>query len=102
MFLGGAASVDSWCREIYVPWAWRVFLATGIDFYEKTMLVLGQSEPDRQPPILALYYEGKVKTIFPKNFMYVLRTTTILHMVSFISFPFFHVMPRDTASLGYL
>ena len=35
---------------------------------------------------LPLYYEGKAKkTIFPKNFMYLLRTTRTRHMVSFIA-----------------
>ena len=39
---------------------------------------------------LPLYYEGKkMKTTFPKNYVYVLRTTKTLHMVSFIDF-YFH------------
>ena len=33
--LAGDASVDSWFREIHVPQAWRVYLATGLDFREK-------------------------------------------------------------------
>ena len=41
------------------------------------------------PPTLPLYYEGKVmKTIFPQNYVYVLRTTTTRHMVSSIDFLF--------------
>ena len=41
----------------------------------------------RQPPTLSLYYEGKMmKTIFPQNYVYVLRTATTHHMVSFIDF----------------
>ena len=27
--------MDSWFREIHVPQAWRVYLATGLDFREK-------------------------------------------------------------------
>ena len=30
--LAGEASVDSWFREIHVPRAWGVYLATGFDF----------------------------------------------------------------------
>ena len=33
--LAGDASVDSSFREIHVPRAWRVYLATGLDFREK-------------------------------------------------------------------
>ena len=33
--LAGDASGDSWFREIHVPQAWRVYLATGLDFREK-------------------------------------------------------------------
>ena len=33
--LAGDASVDSWFREIHVPQAWRVYLATGLDFRDK-------------------------------------------------------------------
>ena len=39
-----------------------------------------------------IQYEGKVKkTIFPQNFVYVLRTTTTRHMVSFADF-YFHLL----------
>ena len=39
---------------------------------------------------LSFYYEGKVmKTTFPKNYVYVLRTTKTRHMVSFNDF-YFH------------
>ena len=48
--LAGDASVDSWLREIHVPsklpQAWRVYLATGLDFREKIVLLLSRSEPD--------------------------------------------------------
>ena len=45
--LAGDASVGSWFREIHVPRAWRVYLATGFDFREKKIaLVLGRSEPE--------------------------------------------------------
>ena len=41
-----------------------------------------------------LYYEGKVKkSVFPQNFVYVLRTTTTRHMVSFIDF-YFHFLGK--------
>ena len=39
--LPGDASVDSWFREIHVPRAWRVNLATGFDFREKTRACFG-------------------------------------------------------------
>ena len=44
MLLAGDASVDSWFREIYVLRAWHVYLATGFDFREKTVFVLGRSK----------------------------------------------------------
>ena len=44
MFLAGDASVDSWFREVYVLRAWRVYLATGFDFREKPVFVLGRPE----------------------------------------------------------
>ena len=54
--LDGDASVDSGLGEIHVPRAWRVYLATGLDFREKNravcvlflikiVLLLGRSEP---------------------------------------------------------
>ena len=76
--------MDSWFREIYVPRAWRVYLAAGFDFREKTRVCFGSIEVRvrLQSPTLPLYYEGKVKkTSFPKNFVYVLRTTRTRHMV---------------------
>ena len=40
--------------------------------------------------ICKVYYEGKVmKTNFPQNYVYALRTTKTCHMVSFIDF-YFH------------
>ena len=43
-----------------------------------------------QAPTLPLYYEGKaMKTTFPQNYVYVLRTAKTRHMVSFIDF-YFH------------
>ena len=94
--LAGDASVDSWFREIHVPRAWRVYLATGFDFREKSRVCFGSigARLWLQPPTLPLYYEGKVKnTIFPQNFVYVLRTTTTRHMVSFIDF-YFHFLAK--------
>ena len=90
--LAGDASVDSWFREIHVPQAWRVYLATGLDFREKNRVSF-ESIGTRlwlQSPTLPLYYEGKMmKAPFPQNYVYVLRTTTTRHMVSFIDF-YFH------------
>ena len=39
--LAGDASVDSRFREIRVPQAWRVYLATGLDFREKNRASFG-------------------------------------------------------------
>ena len=89
--LAGDASVDSWFREIRVPQAWRVYLATGLDFREKNRASFGSigARVCCQLPTLPFYYEGKMmKTIFPQNYVYVLRTTTTRHMVSFIDFNF--------------
>ena len=77
---------------IHVPRAWRVYLATGFDFREKIRVFLGSigGRVCFSSPTLPLYYEGKVmKTTFPKNYVYVLRTTKTRHMVSFINF-YFH------------
>ena len=90
--LAGDASVESGFREIHVPRAWRVYLATGFDFREKNRVLFGSigARLWLQSPTLPLYYEGKaMKTTFPKNYVYVLRTTKTLHMVSFIDF-YFH------------
>ena len=90
--LVGDASVDSRFREIHVPLAWRVYLATGFDFREKNRAFFGSigARVRFQSPTLPLYYEGKVmKTTFPKNYVYVLRTTKTRHMVSFIYY-YFH------------
>ena len=74
MLLAGDASVDSWFREIYVLRAWRVYLATGFDLREKNRVCFGSIGV--LSPTLPLYCEGKVKkTIFPQDFVYVLRTT---------------------------
>ena len=62
--------MDSWFREIYVLRVWRVYLATGFDFREKTRVCFGSIgvRVRLQSPTLPLYYEGKVKkTIFPKT-----------------------------------
>ena len=78
--------MDSWFREIHVLRAWRVYLATGFDFREKNRAFFGSigARVCCQSLTLPLYYEGKVmKTTFPKNYVYVLRTTKTRHMVSF-------------------
>ena len=55
--------MDLWFREINVPRAWPVYLATGFDFWEKTRAGFGSIGAGRchQPPTLPLYYEEKVK-----------------------------------------
>ena len=61
--------MDSWFREIHVPRAWRVHLATGFDFYEKIVLVLGRSESLRWLPSPTFHYtmkEGERGPFFPK------------------------------------
>ena len=76
--------MDSWFREIHVLRAWRVYLATGFDFRGKNRAFFGSigARVCCQSPTLPLYYEGKVmKTTFPKNYVYVLRTTKTRHMV---------------------
>ena len=92
--LAGDASGDSWFREIHVPQAWRVYLATGLDFREQNRASF-ESIGTRlwlQSSTLPFYYEGKMmKTAFPQNYVYVLRTTTTRHMVSFIDF-YFHFL----------
>ena len=87
--LAGDASVNLCFREIHIPRAWRVYLATGFDFREKNRAFFGsiRARIRCQSLTLPLYYEGKVmKTTFPKNYVYVLRTTKTRHMVSFIDF----------------
>ena len=86
--------MDSWFREIYIPRAWRVYLAAGFDVREKSRVCFGSIgvRVCLQPPTLPLNYEGNVKKIiFPQNFVYVLRTTRPRHMVSFIDF-YFHFL----------
>ena len=86
--------MDSWFREIHVPQAWRVYLTTGLDFREKDRACFGSiaARVCCQSPTLPLYYERKMmKTIFPQNYLYVLRTTTTRHKVSFIDF-YFHFL----------
>ena len=90
--LAGDASVDSWFREIHVPLAWRVYLATGFDFREKNRVFFGSigARLWLQSPTLPLFYERKVmKTTFLKNYVYVLRTIKTRHIVSLIDF-YFH------------
>ena len=72
-------------REIHVPRAWLVYLATESDFRrKKNGASFGSTGARlcRQPPTLPLYY---MKEIFPQNFVHVLRTKA-RHMVSFIDF----------------
>ena len=60
MLLAGDASVDSWFREIHVPRAWRVYLATGFDFREnKIVLFLCRSEPEFAVSLLPCHFTMK-------------------------------------------
>ena len=86
--------MDSWFREIHVPRAWRVYLATGFDFREKNRVFfwsIGARVCSQSPTLPHYYelYEGKVmKTTFPKNYVFISRTTKTRNMVSFIDFHF--------------
>ena len=91
--LAGDALGNSWLREIHVPQAWCVYLATGLNFREKKCACFWSIGTRLwfQPPTLPLYYEGKMmNTIFPQNYVYGLRTTP-RHMESFINF-YFHFL----------
>ena len=62
--------MDSWFREIHVPRAWRVYLATGFDFHEKKSCLFWV---DRSPyagfRLLPCHYtmkEGERGPFFPK------------------------------------
>ena len=57
--LAGDASVDSWFREIHVPRAWRVYLATGFDYREKNRVFLGRSEADFGFSLLPCHFTMK-------------------------------------------
>ena len=56
---GYDASVDSWFREIHVPRAWRVYLATGFDFREKNVFFLGRSEAEYAVSLLPCHFTMK-------------------------------------------
>ena len=71
--------MDSWFREIHVPRAGRVYLATGFDFRENRAGFGSILSRICVPSLtLSLYYEGTVKgtIFFSQIFVYVLRTTT--------------------------
>ena len=56
--------MDSWYREIHVPQAWHVYLATGFENSCACFRSIG-ARLCYQPPTLPFYCEGKVmKTIF--------------------------------------
>ena len=57
--LAGDALVDSWLREIHVPRAWRVYLATGFDFREKNRVFLGRSEAEFAVSLLPCHFTTK-------------------------------------------
>ena len=71
-----------------------VLCTTALDFREKNRACFESigARVCSQSPTLPLYYEGKMmKTIFLQNYVFVLRTTTTRHMVSFIDF-YFHFL----------
>ena len=47
------ASADLWFREIHVPRAWRVYLATGLDFREQKSCLFWV---DRNPTLAVASY----------------------------------------------
>ena len=57
--LAGDASVDSRFREIHVPRAWRVYLATGFDFRAKNRVFLRRSEADFGFSLLPCHFTMK-------------------------------------------
>ena len=96
--------MDSWFREIHVLRAWRVYLAAGFDFREKSRAAFGSfgARICVPSPTLSLYYECKVKvTIFSRNFVYISRTTKARHMVSFIDF-YFHFLANFQNFVSYV
>ena len=86
--------MDSWFTEIPIPRTWRVYLATGFDFRgKKSCLFWVDRSPDAGFRLLPCHYimkEGE-RDHFPRNFVYVLKTTTAHHMVSFIDF-YYHFL----------
>ena len=62
--------MDSWFREIHVPRAWRVYLATGFDFREKkSCLFWVDRSPDAGFRLLPCHYtmkEDERGPFFPK------------------------------------
>ena len=92
--LAGDASVDSWFREIHVPRAWRVYVATGFDFREKNRAFLGSigARVCCQSPTLP--YPG------PRGFLLIL---SFFHLEIYVLYNLpvvCHV--SHTVSLGYL
>ena len=78
--------MDSWFREIC-----STSLACLFSDREKNRVYFGSIGARfwRQPPTLPLYYEGNGdEDYLPQNYVYVLRTTTPRHVVSFIDFYF--------------
>ena len=81
--LAGDAAVDSCSTSLACLFSnWTRFLQNNCACFGLIAAQLWH-----HPPTMPLYVEGKVmKTIFPQNSVYVLRTTTTCHMVSFIDF----------------
>ena len=92
--LPGDASVDSGFREIPVPRTWRVYLATGFDFREKNRACFGSIGVPTLASVsylVTILWRKVNGDHFSRNFVYVLKTTTAHHMVSFIDF-YFHFL----------
>ena len=77
--------MDSWFREIPIPRTWRVYLATGFDFRGKNRACFGSIGVPTLASVsyLVTILRRKVNgDHFPRNVVYVLKTTTAHHMVS--------------------
>ena len=86
--------MDSWFREIHVLRAWRVYLATGFDFREKNRACFGSIGVHKLASVsylVTILWRKVNGDHFPRNFVYVLKTTTAHHMVSLIDF-YFHFL----------
>ena len=86
--------MDSWFREIPIPRTWRVYLATGFDFRGKNRACFGSIGVPTLASVsylVTIFMKEGERDHFPRNFVYVLKTTTAHHMVSFIDF-YYHFL----------
>ena len=110
--------MDSWFREIHVPRAWRVYLATGFDFREKKLCLFWvDRSPDDGFLLLPCHYtmkEGERGLFFPKLRVRIKDNNSSPHgKFHRFLFPFSSKFPdlnfasdvlyvEHTVSLGYL